>query len=272
MNASLAGQMNARRRRCVYVCVSLAMICANCRTQPRVEFDTARAAPELPHVMLWAWEQPARLNFLDARTTGVAYLAATIRLRGVNVNVAPRLQPLEVPHATQLLAVVRLEPDRRDVADAPVYDEAQRARLVNEIVALQNLPQVRGVQLDFDARGSEREFYRALLTDLRRALPPDKLLTMTALASWCAGDSSWLAGLPVDEAVPMLFRMGADTNAVVARLGDGRDFSSARCLHSYGVAVDEEVSLPAFLDQRRRYVFNGKAWTRESVEKALHEN
>ncbi|MGB8509239.1 MAG: hypothetical protein WCD76_12700 [Pyrinomonadaceae bacterium] len=269
MNASVAGQMRIRRRTRRYVCALalLALTCANCRTRQYGALDSPRAA-QLPPVMLWAWEQPARLNFLDARATGVAYLAATLRLRMGDVTLVPRMQPLEVPHGVLLLAVVRIERDRREAA-APSYDDAQRARIVREVVAVQDAPGVRGVQIDFDAQGSEREFYRALLDDLRRALPPDKMLTMTALASWCAGDN-WLDGLPVDEAVPMLFRMGADTKAVLMRLADGRDFSSAICRHSYGVAVDENIVPPNFLNGRRRYVFNGKAWTRDSVTKALN--
>ena len=42
---------------------------------------------------------------------------------------------------------------------------------------------------------------------VRRRLPRDLPLSMTALASWCAGDT-WIEALPVDEAVPMLSRWG----------------------------------------------------------------
>ena len=63
------------------------------------------------------------------------------------------------------------------------------------------------IQIDFDAADSERDVYRRLLARVRAVLPRTVPLSMTALASWCVGDT-WLDGLPVDEAVPMLFRMG----------------------------------------------------------------
>ena len=75
------------------------------------------------------------------------------------------------------------------------------------IVRTITLPRVRGVQIDFDATLSERDAYRALIHDVRKRLGPATPLSITALASWCIGDD-WLNGLPVDEAIPMLFRMG----------------------------------------------------------------
>src|SRR5262249_59556332 len=68
------------------------------------------------------------------------------------------------------------------------------------------MPHVSGVQVDFDAVESERPFYRDLLTRLRPKLPPTTSLSIPALASWCAADA-WLDGLPIDEAVPLLFRI-----------------------------------------------------------------
>jgi len=53
------------------------------------------------------------------------------------------------------------------------------------------------VQIDFDARRSQRRFYVRLLRDLRRRMPPSLPLSITALASWCAYDD-WLSGLPIE--------------------------------------------------------------------------
>src|SRR5439155_3985440 len=58
------------------------------------------------------------------------------------------------------------------------------------------------LEIDFDARASEREFYRAILLDLRRVLPASMPLSITALASLCECDG-WISGIPVTEAVPM---------------------------------------------------------------------
>ena len=46
-----------------------------------------------------------------------------------------------------------------------------------------------------------------LLAEVRRRVPVSMPLSITALTSWCESDG-WIAGLPVVEAVPMLFRMG----------------------------------------------------------------
>ena len=64
--------------------------------------------PEFPRVMLWAWERPEKLDFINPRETGVAFLARTIYLRRGMVTVLPRLQPLVVSPATALMAVVRI--------------------------------------------------------------------------------------------------------------------------------------------------------------------
>jgi hypothetical protein len=81
---------------------------------------------------------------------------------------------------------------------------------------------------------------------------------MTALASFCIGDR-WLNDLPVDEAVPMIFRMGADDRTVKNMLTGGDDFREPLCRQSYGIATDEPVDLK-FKSGRRVYVFNSHSW------------
>src|SRR5215217_6412318 len=66
----------------------------------------------LPAVILWAWERPENLTFLDPQKTGVAFLAKTITLRDDKTAVKPRLQPLQLARDTKLIAVVRIEIDR----------------------------------------------------------------------------------------------------------------------------------------------------------------
>ena len=68
---------------------------------------------------------------------------------------------------------------------------------------------VRVVQLGFEVRQLQRAFSSAVVQDVRRQLPADTALSITALASWCAGDY-WLHDLPADEIVPMARRMGRD--------------------------------------------------------------
>ena len=220
---------------------------------------------EFPKVILWAWERPEDLRFANAREVAVAFLARTIHLRSDEINVRPRLQPLRVAPETKLIAVARIESDR---ARPPSLSPEQRARIVESLIELARDERLNVIQIDFDARASEREFYRDLLFDLRREFPPRMKLSITALASWCMGDN-WLAGLPVDEAVPMLFRMGVDRRNVTARLEAGDDFSAAVARHSLGISTDEQVApLPA---GRRVYVFNPRSWTEEDARKIVEE-
>src|SRR5438132_238843 len=80
----------------------------------------------------------------------------------------------------------------------------------------------------------------SVLADLRRHLPESTALSMTALASWCMQDN-WIDDLTVDEAVPMLFRMGVDATEVTTYVAEGGRFASAVCSSSVGLAVDEPV-------------------------------
>ena len=54
-----------------------------------------------------------------------------------------------------------------------------------------SLPRVRGVQIDFDAAGHERAFYRALVLAVRQAIGHGLPMSITALASWCARTAGW---------------------------------------------------------------------------------
>jgi hypothetical protein len=143
------------------------------------------------------------------------------------------------------MAVVRLESQGGPLPDAAaVAREAARAML-----------DVRALQIDFDARRSERAWYREFLERLRADLPADLPLEITALTSWCQGDR-WTNGLPAADAVPMLFRMGPGEGYA------GGDFRNEMCRGSVGVSTDE---LPrAILRGRRLFVFNPLPWTEEA--------
>jgi hypothetical protein len=206
---------------------------------------TPKPLPNLPPVIVWAWERPEKLDFINTDQVGVAFLAKTIRLKGDRVIAKPRLQPLQLAPGTKLIAVVRIE------SDHPTLSSTQLQRTAAEIT---KLSAVSVVQIDFDATVSERDFYRALLREVKPRVPS---LSITALASWCAGDN-WLSDLPIDEAVPMLFRMGRDRGL--------RNFDSPICRNSAGVSTDEPINAPA---ADRLYIFNPNPWSRESLSSAL---
>jgi hypothetical protein len=142
----------------------------------------------------------------------------------------------------------------------------QREFACGAFARIARLPGVLAVQIDFDAARSRRDFYRALLSEARRSLPDSVPLTITALASWGLGDR-WLDGLPIEEAVPMVFRMGADDTRVRQALRRGTDFSPAICRQSIGVAVDEPF--PPLRPGRRVYLFSRLPWTRQTYQTAL---
>lgn len=215
----------------------------------------------LPHTILWAWERPEDLEFIDPKRFGVAFLAQTLVLSSEEVILNPRLQPLKVSPATKLIAVTRIE-SQKTAGQRAALNSAQRERLVTLILKTRELRNVSAIQIDFDAVTSEREFYRALLGDLRRQLPDDVPLSMTALASFCLGDR-WLSDLPVDEAVPMIFRMGADDKPIKNFLS-GNDFNEPLCRRSYGIALDAPLQMK-FADSRRLYIFNVRSWEEKDL-------
>jgi hypothetical protein len=245
----------------------------------------------LPNVTFWAWERPEDLRFLPRDQAGVAFLAKTILLETPPANsaadsspsftVRPRLQPLRITPGTQLIAVVRIETPSSH--PFPIFSDAQRALLASEIAELQFTPGVSAVQIDFDAPASAHAFYASILQDVRRKLPPTMPLSITALASWCIGDP-WLARLPpgtIDEAVPMLFRMGPDAANIGKFLRSNDDFPVAACRGSLGLSTDEPLShdlltsksSSAAFDVRakRIYIFAPRAWTPSAAQNIIQE-
>jgi hypothetical protein len=220
---------------------------------------TITRSDQMPRVILWAWERPIDLRFIDPRETGVAFLARTIHLRADEVVVRPRLQRLDLPEGTKVIAVARVESDPRNKPDLSTQ---QTEALAAAIAEMARLPNVSSLQIDFDATRSERTFYHDVILAVRRRLPASVALSITALASWCS-DDDWISDLPVDEAVPMLFRMGPDGTQVRNRLASGEEFPARPCRNSHGISTDEPLrSLSA---PKRLYVFNPDAWTEGSV-------
>ena len=210
--------------------------------------------PEFPRVMIWAWERPEKLDFVDPREAGVAFLARTVTVHGEIVAVHPRMQPLVVAPGTAMMAVVRVESE----------DPQPGARIAVEhaILDATELHGVRALQIDYDAKASERDFYRGVIQDLRRVLPASMPLSMTALASWCEYDD-WISGLPVTEAVPMLFRMGAEPYRGTGALRAGK------CQSSAGISTDEPLADPP--RGKRIYIFHPRSWSREEWRAAIQE-
>ena len=210
-------------------------------------------------IVPWAWERRESLRNLPV--TEVAFLAGTISSRGARLEIRPRMQPLVIPPGAKRDPVWRIE-TRRDS-----FDRSEIDAVVEGIARVARLSHATLVQIDFDATRSQRPLYAALLRELRRALPPTTRISITALASWCM-DDRWLGDLPVDEAVPMLFRMGPDGGAIRRRLGDG-DFAERRCRGSAGFATDEP--LVPIRNANRIYIFHPRPWSDGALRAAQQE-
>lgn len=229
----------------------------------------SRAAREnsarFPRIVLWAWDEPEDLSYVNSREVGIAFLAETLYLRPDGVGVRPRLDLLRLPPTPKLIAVARIEYDSPERASLPANESRQTAAA---IAKLDRIPGVVGIQVDFDALKSQRDFYRELLHDLRKDIPSPMSLSITALASWCMGDR-WLANLPIEEAVPMLFQMGPDTESILLYLNGGGDFRDSVCRQSLGIATNgENGRLPR---GRRFYFFHPAPWTPKAVKQVLNE-
>ena len=217
----------------------------------------ALAASRLPATMLWAWERPSDLRAI-ADDTGVAFLAQTITIAPERVSIASRQWPLKVNPGTVLSAVTRIEMP----ATRPIDTDAERIAIA--IAETSRFPGVAAVQIDFDAVESQRALYRRLIKDVRSRIDARVPLSITALASWCMGDR-WLDGLPIDEAVPMLFQLGP-LNEPYRSVALAPDAAHRLCQSSLGTSLDEPVALRP--SGRRIYVFNPQPWTVPTIERA----
>ncbi len=234
-----------------FLLCAAALLAMGCRSDRRPD-----PLPGFPRLMLWAWERPEDFSFLDPQAAGVAFLARTISWSAGEVNSRPRLQPLHIPAETALMAVVRLES-----GGSPLPDASAVAADVAKVAELQGVV-IKAVQVDFDARAGEREWYRAMLAGLKGLLPASMPLSITALASWCQGDG-WIGNLPVNDATPMLFRMGAGESFA------GGDFRVPLCRSSAGISTDE---IPrAVPGGRRLFVFNPRPWSDTAYRLAREE-
>jgi hypothetical protein len=223
----------------------------------------AAFANRVPTRVLWAWEEPEDLHTLSS-SIAVAYLAETDILTD-RIVILPRRQPLWPAPGAPLIAVVRIE-TRPGFRDTPEL----RAALAAHLSTYGSRRDIKALQLDFDATQSQQIFYRGVLEALRPQLPRELPLSMTALVSWC-GPHSWLHTLPIDEAVPMEFRMGGPRAKALARAGHPRHtpypITEPLCRTSLGLSTDEPwpASLATLHPSTRVYLFAPRPWRPEEL-------
>lgn len=217
-------------------------------------------APEAPpRYYLWAWQRSENLDFLDAETSGLALWTGSITLSAGRMRVEPRLNPVRYPEGSELIAVIRLE------ADA-AYDSGTATRVVDAMLALSEPFAPDEYQIDFDATRQQRAFYWELLTQLRARLG-GRPLSITALASWCFRDD-WIAGLPIDGAVAMLYRMGPEGAALRRELAGSGRLPATICRGQAGYSSDE--ALAPLAAPRRVFLYHPQSWTAADYEDFRH--
>jgi hypothetical protein len=237
-----------------------ALACLGATLALKGDAIAARQLPPMisgaPRIMLWAWEEPEDLRGLDPQRVGVAFLAERVFL-GSDVRVLPRRQRIRVPNGAWAEAVVRIEaePSFRD-------SDALREKTANALLQAAALSHIRSLQVDFDATQSQQAFYADVLRQVRKGLPPNMGLSMTALVSWCSVEGGWMSGLPVNEAVPMYFRLGKHVGWWSVR--------EPLCSRGLGVSTDEPWTAQDIQTGKTIYVFAPKPWTAEQVALANH--
>ena len=105
------------------IAASLIVIATACAGR---EVDPSLTA-EMPRKIVWAWERPEDLEWLDPKTYGVAFLAQSLALSGNAVEQRARRQPLRLAEGMYVIAVTRIESGTKDAARPPDYTDEQAA-------------------------------------------------------------------------------------------------------------------------------------------------
>lgn len=235
-----------------FLCLLLVLLCLQISAAGN-ERQMHPALLQLPRQMVWAWERAEDLRWLPP-DVGVAYVALAMELDGRKVHLRPRSKPLLLKPGTPLVPVVHVDALWHP---SPVLSDKQRDAIVGQVLRLAPSGNQKVVQLDFEVRRSQRAFLEDVVSRIRAALPRDYALSVTALASWCAGDY-WLDALQADEIVPMAFRMGDDDKEIRALLARRPLFPRDRCMAAAGLATDEP---PIKVNSLRHYIFAPSPWS-----------
>ena len=227
-----------------------------------------------PPLILWSWQHNDDLSYLDISKAGVAYFVGRYVIDGDSCIFERSLSRIKLPENIYRVAALRLDIKKLDPAKSEALTESLSSKIV--AVALDNPEKIAALQIDFDARASERKFYTLLLRKVRTKLPSPVRISITALASWCLGDN-WLTGsrMPFDEVVPMLFSLGQGQRQVTNLLLKGQALSPR--LFGGRLAPGLSINEPDFFallgarlhQYKRLYVFSARGWNRAAFKSAL---
>lgn len=244
-------------------------------------FALAPKEPQTPaRLTVWSWDYPQDLTFIKRGSADIAYYAGTMYLHEGRLFFQERskYKPLKISSGVKAYPVIRIETEGK-AGHLQNQDEIiagiSRAVLCQERLQTKRAGMPQKIQIDFDAREDERSFYVALLKDLRGKLSRDTRLEITALASWCSGESFIKDGL-CDRQIPMLFSMGVEkkeskkTKSILAHIDRSR-------YKTIGLSINEPQTNQAIRESglvansSDIYLFSSTPWTKESWKKIQQE-
>jgi hypothetical protein len=206
----------------------------------------------------WLWDG-ARLPAWSLKHAAV--LERHILLSGESIRSRAGQHPGQ-DAATLVTPVLHVEVSS---VNPPSNLAASRAPIVDAMLRAAARSTSGRVQLDMEAKPSQRLFYLALVREVRAALPPNIALSVTALAWWCRSPA-WLDDLAADEVVPMFFRMGKDGAALRELVEHAPQSLHPRCrAGSAGFSPQEPFSEQALARYGRSYWFDYHAWKRDNL-------
>ncbi|MYH33071.1 MAG: hypothetical protein F4133_04595 [Gammaproteobacteria bacterium] len=243
---------------CVAALIMLSAAVAATSPVPGTTGPDSAGAAATPDYYLWAWRRTEDLSFVESERINAAIWTGTIFWKEGKLRVDRRLNPITYPADMKVVAVARLEIDG-------IPDPAATARIAETLQEIGKPFNPVEYQVDFDARLSQRAFYRRLLDQVRTRTGSTRL-SIAALASWCFHDS-WIEELPIDAAVPMIYRMGPEGGYIRRKLKRERMFPAAICRGNVGYSSDEPLAPVDGLE--RVFLFHPRPWTEERLATLL---
>lgn len=207
-----------------------------------------------PPAIVWMWKDASVPSWSTSR---VAVVDRHILLSGDRISQRRGAQPRRLPKEASVIPVVHVELDLL----RPAANLRTASPLIIEAMHKAARATTSGwVQLDLEARPSQRADYRTLVADIRAALPANIKFSVTALAWWCRSPA-WLDGLAADEVVPMFFKMGRDGEAVRALVAGQPDALHPVCRKGSAGFSRQELFAPAVISRyARTYWFDYHGW------------
>ena len=249
------------RPRLLLYAAALIVLAAAAATIPAALRNTgsnSAGAAAAPDYYLWAWRRTEDLSFVRSERFKAAIWTGTIFWKKGELRVDRRLNPITYPSGMEVVAVARLEIDG-------IPDPAATSRIADTLRDMGKPFDPVEYQVDFDARLSQRAFYRRLVDQVRTRIR-NTPLSITALASWCFHDS-WIEDLPIDTAVPMIYRMGPEGDYIRKKLKRDKKFPAAICHGNVGYSSDEPLAPVDGLE--RVFLFHPEPWNEERLTSLL---